>query len=60
MNTPFVDESPREILQCSGRCSICKSVCCSGNFAVVRREEQHKRTKDKETHPSVLYRPAAR
>eukprot|EP00969_Alexandrium_andersonii_P206326 9115847-Alexandrium_andersonii.AAC.1 len=51
-STPFVGESPREIHQCPGRCSMCKSVCCSGNYAKIRREEQQKRAKDKERHPS--------
>eukprot|EP00969_Alexandrium_andersonii_P274446 12129811-Alexandrium_andersonii.AAC.1 len=58
--TPFVTESAREINQCAGRCTVCNGVCCSGNFAEVRRDEQAKRLADKEARPSTLYRPAAR
>eukprot|EP00969_Alexandrium_andersonii_P214053 9452554-Alexandrium_andersonii.AAC.1 len=59
-STPFVDESSRGIHQCQGRCSACKAVRCSVNFAKIRKEEQQRRAKNKETRPSVLYRPAAR
>eukprot|EP00969_Alexandrium_andersonii_P037430 1640797-Alexandrium_andersonii.AAC.1 len=58
--TPFVTESSREITQCPGRCTKCNGICCSGNFAEVRKDEQEKRAAEKVTHPSTLFRPAAR
>eukprot|EP00969_Alexandrium_andersonii_P196221 8668892-Alexandrium_andersonii.AAC.1 len=60
VSTPFVTESSREIIQCPGRCSKCNGICFSGNFAEVRKDEQEKRAAEKETHPSTLFRPAAR
>eukprot|EP00969_Alexandrium_andersonii_P243548 10759059-Alexandrium_andersonii.AAC.1 len=49
VGAPFLEESPRTITQCKGRCSACSGSCCSGNFAKVRKEEQAKRAEEKKS-----------